>query len=336
MRKLHSLTVIAPFYNEAETVDIFYQTLRTVVDTLEVSADFVFVDDGSRDSTLQHLNTLAADDSRITVLAFARNFGHQAALTAGIDYAFGEAVIMMDSDLQHPPSYIPAMIAAYEQDADVVFMVRQQAEKLGLFKRISTHLFYTLLKRVGNIEVVPGAADFRLVSQPALNTLREMREQHRYLRGMVSWVGFKQTMLQYQQADRFAGQPTYTWRKSLKLARHGLFSFSTVPLDLITWLGIIMTVSAVVYLVYTVIVFFTGISVPGWSSVIAVVLILGGVQLISLGIIAQYIGMIYEQVKARPLYVLKHKTLSTPLQGFQFSTQSQGTLHDPSTDELRT
>jgi glycosyltransferase involved in cell wall biosynthesis len=316
------LTVVVPFYNEEAGAHQFYDVLRQVLDATEISYDLIFVDDGSSDKTLRILQTFAEDNERVTVLSFARNFGHQTALTAGLDFAKGDVVITMDSDLQHPPTLIPDMLKLHQSGTDIVYAIREGMEDLSLLKRWTSNLFYILLKHIATIEVREGAADFRLLSREVVIALQTMRETHRYLRGMVPWLGFKADVIYYKQPQRLAGVPTYTFRKSLALALNGLFSFSKIPLNLIIMLGIAMSTLALIYLVYVVVIAVIGITVPGWASVLAVVLILGGVQLISIGIVAQYIGMIFEQVKERPLYILKYQKLSQTLQ-----TQ-QGSLKD--------
>lgn len=313
LRRLSHLTIVAPFFNEEQGVEAFYTALTAVLDRLPLDYDVVLVDDGSQDQTLDLLNTLADRDGRVTVLSLARNFGHQAALTAGLDVAMGDVVITMDSDLQHPPSLIPQLIEAYQEGADIVYAARRQSQELPFLKRVTSGAYYRLM-RLARIEMVPNAADFRLMSQEVVNILRSMRETHRSLRGIIPWLGFHSTVVTYDQPNRFAGTPTYTWRKSLRLARHGLFSFTTLPLELITLMGVVLTFFSFVYLVYIIIVSILGKTVTGWTSLITVMLVIGGVQLTSIGIIAQYIGMIFEQVKARPLYTLKQSRLSSHLQ----------------------
>ena len=310
LHHLKSLTIVAPFYNEEAGAQAFYEALVSEFANDNFNIDMVFVDDGSRDNTLNILNTIALSDKRVTILSLARNFGHQVALTAGLDYAYGDVVITMDSDLQHPPAIIREMLTQYQSGYDVVYAVRADYQNLSSFKRQTAKIYYSLLKRVANVEVIPGAADFRLMSYNAVTALRSMREYHRYLRGMVPWIGFRTTQITFNQPERFAGKPTYSWRKSLRLARDGLFSFSTIPLELITWLGISLVALSVLYLIYILLVFISGVAALGWTSVIVVLLALSGTQLIALGVIAQYIGMIFEQVKERPLYILKQKHLS--------------------------
>jgi dolichol-phosphate mannosyltransferase len=309
-RKLKSITIVAPFYNEETNILEFYQQVTKELQKLKIHYDLIFVDDGSKDKTLHILNELADRDPVVSVLSLSRNFGHQAALTAGLDYATGEAIVVMDSDLQHPPHVIAEMIDGYEKGADVVHGVRKETNRLGFLKRATTKLWYTVFRFIANVQAVPGAADFRLMSKPVVKNLLEMRESHRYLRGMVPWLGFRSDIIHYEQPNRLTGKPKYSWRKSFRLARHGLLSFSTIPLEIISYIGFLMVGLAFIYLVYVIVTALLGNAVTGWASVIAMVLILGGVQLISIGVVAQYVGMIFEEVKQRPLYVLKHKRLS--------------------------
>jgi dolichol-phosphate mannosyltransferase len=306
-RRLGSLAIVVPFYNEAAGARVFYERLREHIDALARPCTFVFVDDGSHDDTLRILNAIAEQDPRVTVLSLARNWGHQAALTAGLDYLDpgAEAIVTMDGDLQHPPVTIAAMVAEYEQGADVVHAVRLDHEGAGRSKRQASQWFNRLMAWSARIDSVPGAADFRLMSRRAVNALQEMRETHRYLRGMVPWLGFTSAVVEYTQAPRYAGTAAYTWQRSLRLAHHGVFSFTTLPLNLITWLGFFFTAAAAAYLGYVAFVAFYGYTVPGWSSVIGVMLVVSAFQFMAMSILAQYLGMVFEESKRRPLYVLK-------------------------------
>jgi dolichol-phosphate mannosyltransferase len=311
-RRLGSFAVVVPFYNEAAGARVFYERLREHIDALERPYTLVFVDDGSEDDTLRILNAVAEQDSRVTVLSLARNWGHQAALTAGLDYLdpAAEAVITMDGDLQHPPQTIAAMVAAYEEGADVVHGVRLGHEGAARSKRQASQWFHRLMAWSARVDSVPGAADFRLMSRQAVEVLQQMRETHRYLRGMVPWLGFRSAVVQYAQAPRYAGTPAYTWQRSLRLAHHGLFSFTTLPLNLITWLGFFFFAAAAAYLAYVAFVAFYGYTVPGWSSVIGVMLVVSAFQFMAMSILAQYLGMVFEESKRRPLYVLKQARIA--------------------------
>jgi polyisoprenyl-phosphate glycosyltransferase len=307
-RKLQSLAVVVPLFNEQAVIRPFYEAVSRELDQLGIPYQFVFVDDGSVDNTLRLLNDLADQDDRVTVLSFTRNFGHQIALTAGLDHADADAIVTMDGDLQHPPSAIARMIEAYEAGAEVVYAVRGNQDQRGILKRSAAHYFYRLLKRLTRVEILEDAKDFRLLSRSALEAIQGMRETHRFLRGMVPWMGFEYQIIKYEEQARFADESKYSWKQLARLARYGFFSFSTASLDMITILGFSLTGVAMLYLVYALVAWASwGQLVPGWTSVIVVVLIVSGVQLISVGILAQYIGMIFEEVKGRPLYLLKQK-----------------------------
>jgi dolichol-phosphate mannosyltransferase len=306
LSKVLSLAVVAPFYNEQSGVREFYEALRSVLETLDVEYQMIFVDDGSADGTLAALNRLADEDRRVTVLSLTRNFGHQIALTAGLDHADADAVVTMDSDLQHPPAAIRDLLREFETGVDIVYAIRRNEDNRSLMKRITARVFYRLLTRLTNVDLVSGAMDFRIMSRRAVEAFRQMPETHRYLRGMVAWMGFPYKTVLYDENPRFADQSKYTLKKMLRLARHGFFSFSTASLEIITFVGFLMTAFAMAYLVFALLAWlFAGHVVPGWTSVIAVILIVSGVQLVSVGILAQYIGMIFEEVKRRPLYLLK-------------------------------
>lgn len=299
------ISIVAPFYNEESSIADFYTELTRVLTSLGKSYELIFVDDGSQDGTLTKLQELAARDENLTVLGLSRNFGHQSALTAGLDVAEGDAVIVMDSDLQHPPAVIPEMLKLFAAGADIVYTIRADDRGEGFLKRITSRVFYSIFKRFANIEVIPGSADFRLMRREVVDTLKGMRERHRYLRGMIPWTGWASAVLPYQQPQRKSGKSKYTFRKSLRLARHGLFSFSTIPLEIITWTGLFLSILGGIYLLYILIVSLMGKVVEGWTSTISTILILGGIQVLSLGVVAQYIGMIFEEVKGRPLYIIK-------------------------------
>lgn len=311
-RNPDSICIVTPVYNEEDCIEAFYDSVCTRLRELGMDYHIIFVDDGSRDNTLLLLNRLANQDPAVTVLSLARNFGHQIALTAGLDFAEADLIVTMDSDLQHPPETIAEMVEAYRGGAEVVYGVRRNDDTRGIGKQVGARLFYSLMGKITKVNLLAGAVDFRLMSRDVVAALRSMREVHRYLRGMVPWLGFPYEIVYYDQQERFAGEAKYNWRQLAQLARHGLFSFSTFPLDIITWLGASLTVLAGLYLV---LILFTAVLknvpsfLPGWTSIIAAMLLLSGVQLISLGVIAQYIGMIFEQVKSRPLYTLKQQRL---------------------------
>lgn len=302
------LSIAAPCFNEEEVIGSFYQQLTAVVSGLGCSYEIILVDDGSTDRTPAILAEMASADATLSVLALTRNFGHQVALTAALDHAQGDVVVMLDSDLQHPPALIPAMLALCHQGYDVVYAVRKSAEAVGLMKRLEAALYYAMFNRLSGVQITPGAADFRLMTRRALDALNGMREQHRFLRGMVPWLGFPSAHITFDAPARPAGSSKYTLVKMLGLGLRGIVSFSTLPLQVITLLGVAATSLACLYFGYVLARWLIiGDLALGWGSLMSVVLLLGGLQLISMGVIALYTGLILEEVKQRPLYVLKQK-----------------------------
>lgn len=302
------ITVVVPCYNEEESLTAFHERLTAIVTTIDAEFNILYIDDGSKDRTLDILRAFSNADDMVHYLSLARNFGHQIALTAGLDHAIGDAVISLDADLQHPPESIPKMVEAYQKGFDVVYVARETEEFRGILKIMTARIFYSLMQRSMPVPIIPGAADYRLISARVLDQVRTMRERHRFLRGMIPWLGYPYAVITYKPEDRYAGVSKYTWRKMFRFARDGLFSFSTIPLSIITMAGLVVGAIAILYLVYIVVLtlFIPDIEpVRGWSSTTAAILILGSVQLISIGIIAEYLGMIFEEVKERPLYTLK-------------------------------
>lgn len=303
------VSIVSPCYNEAEVIDLFYEELRRVVDGLpEYDFELILVDDGSADRTLEALNRIAEWDRRVRVASFSRNFGHQIALTAGLDFATGDAVIMMDSDLQHPPSLIPQLIRRWREGHDIVSAVRDDTEGVSIYKKASSRAFYWLINALGAVHIPHGAADFCLVSRRVARALHGMRERHRFLRGMIAWSGFSRALVPYRAAARAAGQSKYTLVKMLGMALDAILSFSTVPIRLAARVGVLITGLGFAYLAWNLIkAFVTGQMAPGWASLIAVTMILGGSQLMFIGLIGQYLARVFEELKGRPMYILKQE-----------------------------
>jgi glycosyltransferase involved in cell wall biosynthesis len=299
--------IISPCYNEAESLEEFLKELLEVCDRVpDVSFRVLVIDDGSEDESAAIVEKAGRRDPRIEVHRLSRNFGHQVALSAGLDLASGDAVIMLDSDLQHPPTLIPQMIARWREGFDVVSAVRDRTADASLLKRASSGAFYRLLARATDTEIVAGAADFCLLSKVAHQALRRMPERHRFLRGMVSWIGFRRTHLHYRAPKRRHGRTKYTTWKMFRLALDGLFSFSVWPLRIIGQVGAAVAALGCAYLAYVVCRFaFYGDTVRGWPSLISTVLVLGGLQLLALGMVGEYLARVYEESKARPLYFLR-------------------------------
>ncbi|HVZ23085.1 MAG TPA: glycosyltransferase family 2 protein [Vicinamibacterales bacterium] len=301
--------MIAPCYNEERSIDAFYAELaRALAGIADVTAHLIFIDDGSTDGTLEKLRTIGASDGRVEILSLSRNFGHQAALSAGLDAASGDAIVMLDSDLQHPPSLIPAMVAEWRSGFDVVSAVRASTADAGWGKRASARAFYWLINRLSDTAIVPGAADFVLLSRPAHHALLSMPERHRFLRGMVSWIGFKRAFVEYCANARSAGGSKYTWTRMFGLALDAVFSFSTLPIRLASRIGALIACAGVLYLAYVVWGYkFRTDFVAGWASLISVVLIIGGTQLVFIGLIGEYLARTYEESKHRPLYLVRER-----------------------------
>lgn len=301
------MCIVAPCHDEAAGLRKFYDELTQTLEQLPGCRwQIVLVDDGSRDTTPQILEGLAGEDPAIRVVSLSRNFGHQIALTAGLDAASGDAVVMMDADLQHPPALIPEMVERWKQGADIVSAIRQTTRGASWWKRASSGLFYRLINLLSDTYVVPGAADFCLLSRRAHQALIGVRERQRFLRGIISWIGFNRTFVSFEAPPRYAGQSSYSLAKMVRLAMAAVVSFSSAPLRMATRLGLLISTAGFLYLAY---ILFARIvlrsTVEGWTSLMSVVLILGGVQLIFMGVLGEYLAVVYEEAKQRPLYVLK-------------------------------
>jgi dolichol-phosphate mannosyltransferase len=301
-----TLSVVVPVYNEVEVLPAFYERLTRALEQQGDSYEVVFVNDGSNDGSLTLLTELRRRDSRVKVLGLSRNFGHQVAITAGVDYSAGQAVVIMDADLQDPPEIIPQLVAEWRTGFDVVFAVRESRRGESLFKRTTAALFYRLLQRLTSTDIPLDAGDFRLLSRRAVEALKPLRERNRFVRGLVGWIGFSHTAVRFVRDARHAGETKYPLRRMVRFALNGLFSFSFAPLQLATLLGFTVSVLSLVYIVYAInLKLFTDRTVQGWASIMVALLFIGGVQLISLGIIGEYIGRIYDEVKQRPLYLVE-------------------------------
>ena len=298
------ISVVAPVYNESGSLAELHRRLTLTLAELD-TYEIVLVDDGSSDGSWGRLLELAARDPQLRLLRLSRNFGHQAALSAGMDAARGDAIVLMDADLQDPPELIPQLVAKWRDGFDVVYAVRADREGEHRLRLASISLFYRLLHRITPTAIPENAGDFRLLSRRAADAITAMPERARFLRGMTSWIGYRQTGVPYTREARFAGESKYPTRKLVRLALDGITSFSTAPIKLVTGIGLALVVFCVGVLAWTLYVrLFTTDAPQGWTSVIAVVLLLGGVQLLSLGVIGQYVARIFDETKQRPLYLV--------------------------------
>jgi glycosyltransferase involved in cell wall biosynthesis len=301
------VSIVLPCFNEEENIEEMYSRLISVLQVVGGKYELLFVDDGSSDNSLVKLRNLCTADSNVRVLEFSRNFGHQAAISAGIDHARGDIVIMMDADLQHPPELIPALLEKWKQGYEIVYTVRRESQSISSFKRITAKLFYKLINLLSGTNVPENSADFRLLDKRVINELRSLGERTKFFRGLVSWVGFKQCAVQYESAQRYAGQRKYSVWKMMTLACEGIMSFSSYPLHIATVFGIVVSVFSFTYAAYAVYTrLFTQEALPGWTSILVSLLFLGGIQLISLGIIGGYLGRVYEELKGRPPYIIRN------------------------------
>jgi dolichol-phosphate mannosyltransferase len=305
------LSVVIPVYNESLNIQKLYQRLKLVANSISLAHEFIFVNDGSKDNTLELVKELAAQDPAVRYISLSRNFGHQIAVMAGLDNTLGEAIVIIDADLQDPPELINEMYAKLKSGYEVVYAKRKKREGESFMKLFTAKLFYRILSSITSINIPVDTGDFRIIHKKVVEVLRKMPEQNKFLRGQISWIGFRQTYVEYSRAERAGGKTGYTYRKMIRFALDGITSFSDFPLKLSTFLG--FTVS--------IITFFVGIyalygkfvlknSVPGWASIMISVLFLGGVQLITIGIIGEYISRINTNVKQRPLYVIDENNLS--------------------------
>lgn len=298
------ISVVVPAYNEEENLPVLVHRLMTVLDQYE-SYEILIVDDGSSDQTRHVLRQLSRAYSAVRFLSFSRNFGHQMALRAGYDHARGDAVICLDADLQHPPELIPTLIDKWREGYDVVYTVRQPDPKLSWFKRTSSRKFYSMLRNVSGLDIEDGAADFRLLDRKVINTLKQFKENDLFLRGAISWVGFRQCRILYQPAARYAGRSKYSLRKMMQLAAMGITSFSTKPLYMSVLLGFGMSLFALLFgAEATYEYFFTDATVSGWTTLVVLSVLIGGVQFIMIGIIGVYLGKTFVEVKNRPAYII--------------------------------
>jgi len=301
------LSLILPIYNEAENITELYRRSKLVLEKIG-TYEIIFINDCSRDNSLSQLKLLSEKDATIKIIDFSRNFGHQIAITAGIDYAEGKAVIIMDSDLQDTPETISEMVIKWKVGFDVVYGKRR-TRKDTFFKKITALCFYRILKKFANIEIPEDTGDFRLMDRKVIIEMRKMREHSRFMRGMTSWVGFKQTAVLFDRQKRKFGKTNYPLRKMLKLSMDALTSFSYIPLKLATYLGFTVAVFSLFGIIYAIIrkEFFSNAVVSGWTFLAITILFLGSIQLFVLGIIGEYIGRIYTETQGRPLYVIKER-----------------------------
>jgi glycosyltransferase involved in cell wall biosynthesis len=297
------LTVVVPAFNEAAVLPAFHARLAAVLDRLDLAAEVLYVNDGSADATLAVLERLKATDARVAIVDLSRNFGKEIALTAGLDHALGDAVVVIDADLQDPPELIPELVARWRQGYDVVYAQRTARDGETALKRLTAFLFYRLMQRIGRVRIPRDTGDYRLLSQRAVEALRRLREHHRFMKGLFAWIGFAQTAVPYRRDARLAGETKWNYWRLWNFALDGITSFTTVPLKLATYAGLAVAGLAFTYGLFIVVhTLVLGNPVPGYPSLLTVILFLGGVQLFFIGVIGEYLGRIFNETKQRPLY----------------------------------
>jgi len=308
MSERPELSVVVPAFNEQDNVEPMYERLVEALDGVVDGLEILFVDDGSADGTWERVAGLAARDGRVRGVRFARNFGHQAAVTAGVDAARGTAVVIIDADLQDPPEVIPELVARWREGWEVVYAQREHREGETAFKKATAAAFYRLLRGITSVDIPVDTGDFRLMGPGALAAFRALPERNRFIRGLVSWVGFPQAAVRYQRHARHAGETKYPLKKMVRFAIDGITSFSFLPLRLATWTGFFVSGMAFLYILVVIVLKFLGINWPGYTSLMAAILFLGGVQLIMIGILGEYLGRVFDEVKRRPLYLVREST----------------------------
>jgi len=304
---MKKISVILPCYNEEENIKEVYSRLLKTLSSVNMDYEFIFIDDGSTDNSLEKMKELHNKDKNVVVIEFSRNFGHQASICCGLDYSNGDAVLMMDADLQHPIEIIPELIKKWEDGFDVVNTQRKDAGNVSLFKKYTSKIFYYLINIISDIKIPENSADFRLIDKKAVEYLKKLSEKTKFYRGLIQWVGFKQTLVSYDVKPRKKGKTKYSFLKMIRFALDGILSFSAFPLQISFFLGLIVSFFSFSYAAFAIYIkIFTNAAVPGWTSVLASVLFLGGIQLIILGIMGEYLNKIYIELKGRPSYIINN------------------------------
>lgn len=309
---MKTITIMVPCYNEEDVIDLFYARMKPIMDSLPYQMELLFINDGSKDRTLDCIRALQVLDSRVHYIDLSRNYGKEIAMAAGFDYASGDAVINIDCDLQDPPELIPELIKHWEDGYDDVYAQRTSRQGETWFKRVTAHAFYRLLSRLTRIPVLVDTGDFRLLSRRAVEALRSMRESQRYTKGLYSIAGFRKKSVTFERDPRIAGQTKWNYWRLIGLAIEGITTFTTVPLRISTFIGFATSMLAFLYMAYTVVkTIVMGIDLPGYASIVSIVLFFGGLQLLGLGILGEYVGRIFVETKRRPLYFVNEYTGAT-------------------------
>jgi len=305
------LSVIIPIYNEEGNISKLFERLQPVISSLTNDSEYIFINDGSRDNSMALIRKLSSEQPSVKYIDFARNFGHQVAVTAGLDHCAGDAVVIIDADLQDPPELIRDLYHKWKEGYEVVYAKRSSREGESQMKKVTAKMFYRMLKKITSINIPVDTGDFRLIDRKIVQVLKQMPEQQKFLRGQISWIGFRQTYVEYDRDARYAGKTGYTFKKMTRLALDGITSFSNLPLKFATFAGFVVSGIAFLMILYALYSrFISKDYVPGWTSLMLAVLFIGGVQLICIGIIGEYISRLSSNVRNRPLYIINEKNIS--------------------------
>lgn len=308
-QKKKMISIIIPVYNEEEVLLQFFAELKLILNLIKYKYEIIFINDGSYDNTQKIIESLKNKNNFIKYISFSRNFGHQAALTAGLENSKGDAVIMMDADLQHPPDILIQLIESWENGFEIVYTKRKNDKKISFFKRMTSNLFYKIIRTFSDIQLEYNVADFRLMSRKTINALNSLPEKTRFIRGLVKWLGFKSTSISFTAPPRQQGETKYTLKKMLDFALNGIISFSTLPIHLMSIFGFFVSICSFIYLIWVIIEQYLGNTVSGWSTIVGLILLMNGIQFIMLGILGEYISKIYKETKSRPVYIVDKHSL---------------------------
>lgn len=323
------ISIVTPVYNEEENVVFFHDAVTEVMKRIPMDYELIYVNDGSTDKTDLLIRQLAGRDSHVRALTFARNFGHQIAITCGMDFAKGDAVITMDGDMQHPPELIPRLIEKWQEGYDIVQTIRTSTEDAGLVKKITSCGYYAMINSISTSKVVPGGSDFRLMDRKAMDAFRRFREHSRFIRGIVGGLGFRQASIEFEAPARHAGVSKFSMRKMLHFAMDGIITNSTLPLRMAFYIGLLAAFAGFVLILHVIYCYITGTAVPGWSTMTILLSLFGSMNLMGLGVIGEYIGRIFEETRQRPLYWLSGDTATLSENPYRRAHESSITKEDP-------
>lgn len=310
--KKTDLSIVIPLFNEEGNIQVLYNSLLLVITKLTNDFEIIFVDDGSKDASFEKITLICNDDKRVFGIALSKNFGHQIAITAGLEHAGGDAVVTMDADMQHPPEIIEVLYQKFHEGYDIVNTNREDTADSSVFKNVTSSWFYKLINALSDVPIKSSSADFRLMNRKTVTAFLQLKEKDRFVRGLISWMGFKQTTISYSAPLRFSGKSKYSIGKMIHFAADGITSFSAKPLRISFYAGLMVSFVGLLYSIYAIVKYIQGNTIPGWTSILVSLLVIGGIQLISMGIIGEYLARVFNEAKNRPLYFVKQYASKEP------------------------